>query len=82
MQRTITVCNVCQDVAKSTRPYTLGQGNRSASVDLCEVDAKGIEALLPAAVVRKRTTKKAVAKKVTSRRVVSPEEIEAAKQQS
>lgn len=79
----ITVCNTCQSPNRQTRPYTIGQGNRSAVVDLCAEDGKPFESFLPsdekrepAAALRKstppkRTTTKVAAKKRTARKATA-----------
>ncbi|MEV4642783.1 hypothetical protein AB0J80_36125 [Actinoplanes sp. NPDC049548] len=77
MELSITVCDVCQDPSRKVKRYTLQQGERSATVDLCDEDSSALEALLPkgatstASKVRTPVRKKAAAKKVTTEKVTA-----------
>lgn len=84
VQKTVTVCNVCEDLTKPTLPYVVEQGNRSVTLDLCQDDASPLEAFLPTRrAASKRASAKRPAKKASSRarKVQTLEEIERLKQE-
>lgn len=83
----VVVCNKCEELGKPTRSYTIKQGRRQATVDLCEEDSAYLEQFLNgkprgADVTELPVKKVAGAKRVASGRrgrVVSMDDIEALK---
>lgn len=45
MERTTTVCDVCQDPSRDTRRYTIIAPAQSVTVDLCDVDDEALREL-------------------------------------
>lgn len=86
MKVEVTVCNVCQEVGKSTQPYAIENTDRRVDLDLCEEHATPLEELLPlprrarAERTRKTVPKKAQSPPARPRRSATPimtmEEIE------
>ena len=48
MEIEVTVCDVCKVVGRETKRYTLMEGRREVSRDLCEGDATPVETLMGA----------------------------------
>lgn len=81
---TVKVCDVCQDRGRTARTYSITQGDRSRTLDLCDVHSRGIEVHLTPAPTRKAssTTTGGRRKREDSRRtmeVVDVATIEASK---
>ena len=83
MEKTMTICDVCQDTSRGTQRYTITTAEQSVTVDLCDVDDEALRELtakvahlLPAPTpeptygrgVAKVPAKKAAAKKAPAKR--------------
>lgn len=49
----VTVCDVCKQVGKATRSYTISRDSTKAHVDLCADDGEELELIIERALVDK-----------------------------
>ena len=54
MQLTVTVCDVCKNQNEPTKRYEVKEGDRRASVDLCEAHSQPFEGLMGVGTPRKK----------------------------
>lgn len=52
MEIQVKVCDVCREVGRSVKLYSVAAGGRHADVDLCDEHAAPLEALLQSAPVK------------------------------
>lgn len=79
----VVVCNVCEQLGKPTRPYSVRQGRRSVALDLCDTDSECLERLLPGRAAEPKVERENVTNGTPVRRrgrgVTSMDQVEAAK---